>query len=208
MPRLSRQLRSFGSTWRESPAYESLPNTVKVVTVGHQDVRSGPVLLIQADGTVYALGGAVEYIFATSTANITGIDYGQYVYNLDHAGPSGFSFVFDLAILDDPIQLPWASNIVDASISTTGGYALYLDVAGNVFTNRMISPMRTSSPHPALVFAVIFISIFLLHLPLLEGALVNGALLLHVAVARRVDRDLLLDLARGRHHGGHRMRRP
>jgi len=34
--------------------------------------------------------------------------------------------------------------------------------------NRMISPMRSSSPHPALVFAVIFVAIFVLHLPLLQ----------------------------------------
>src|SRR5579864_4033642 len=32
----------------------------------------------------------------------------------------------------------------------------------------MISPTRSSSPHPALVFAVIFVAIFLLHIPLLS----------------------------------------
>src|SRR6202047_518615 len=32
----------------------------------------------------------------------------------------------------------------------------------------MISPTRAPSPHPALVFAVIFVFIFLLHLPLLQ----------------------------------------
>src|SRR6266568_1216043 len=32
----------------------------------------------------------------------------------------------------------------------------------------MTSPMRTSSPHPALVFAVVSVGIFLLHLPLLQ----------------------------------------
>src|ERR1700719_5011769 len=32
----------------------------------------------------------------------------------------------------------------------------------------MISPTRSPSPHPALVFAVIFVTIFLLHIPLLQ----------------------------------------
>src|SRR6202165_3307030 len=32
----------------------------------------------------------------------------------------------------------------------------------------MTSPMRSSSPHPAVVFAVIFVAIFLLHVPLLQ----------------------------------------
>src|SRR6202162_1584365 len=32
----------------------------------------------------------------------------------------------------------------------------------------MISPTRSPSPHPALVFAVIFVAIFLLHVPLLQ----------------------------------------
>ncbi len=35
-------------------------------------------------------------------------------------------------------------------------------------TGRIASPMRSSSPHPALVFAVIFVTIFLLHAPLLQ----------------------------------------
>src|ERR1700730_952913 len=34
--------------------------------------------------------------------------------------------------------------------------------------DRMTSPMRSSSPHPAFVFAVIFVALFLLHLPLLQ----------------------------------------
>jgi hypothetical protein len=42
------------------------------------------------------------------------------------------------------------------------------DVAGDVSTDTIISPMRSSSPHPALVFAGIFVVIFLLHVPLLE----------------------------------------
>ncbi len=41
------------------------------------------------------------------------------------------------------------------------------DVAGNVSTGRMTSPMR-SSRHPALVFVVIFVALFLLHAPLLQ----------------------------------------
>src|ERR1700674_2643278 len=32
----------------------------------------------------------------------------------------------------------------------------------------MFSPTRSSSPHPAVVLAVIFVAIFLLHLPLLQ----------------------------------------
>jgi Dolichyl-phosphate-mannose-protein mannosyltransferase len=41
------------------------------------------------------------------------------------------------------------------------------DVVGNVSTGRMTSPMR-SSRHPALVFVVIFVAVFLLHVPLLQ----------------------------------------
>jgi hypothetical protein len=49
----------------------------------------------------------------------------------------------------------------------SGGNAGLTDVAGNVTTGRMTSPMR-SSRHPALVFVVIFVAVFLLHAPLLQ----------------------------------------
>src|SRR5579859_7784089 len=42
------------------------------------------------------------------------------------------------------------------------------DVATNASTGRMASPMRSASPHPAVVFALIVIAIFLLHAPLLQ----------------------------------------
>src|SRR5579859_1562577 len=42
------------------------------------------------------------------------------------------------------------------------------DVATNASTGRMASPMRSASLHPAVVFALIVIAIFLLHAPLLQ----------------------------------------
>jgi hypothetical protein len=63
----------------------------------------------------------------------------------------------------------------------------------------MISPTRSPSPHPALVFAVIFVAIFLLHVPLLQlpyfwdeagyyvpaarDMLLNGSLIPHTTVS-------------------------
>src|SRR3984893_19058208 len=35
-------------------------------------------------------------------------------------------------------------------------------------SSKISNPMQTSDPHPALVFAVIFVFIFLLHAPLLQ----------------------------------------
>src|SRR5260370_12363174 len=38
----------------------------------------------------------------------------------------------------------------------------------NISNDRMKSPTRSARPHPAIVFAIIFVCIFLLHVPLLQ----------------------------------------
>ncbi len=110
--------------WNEATDLEGL-NTVKVVT---GSAGASVSLLIQGDGSVWAVSGA-----NTSGSGIvhpiTGIDYSQF-------------FTFDpiTGLTVDPaithaMPIPWASNIVDAAICVNfnNEFALYLTADGRVY---------------------------------------------------------------------------
>lgn len=107
--------------WTEVPSLEAL-DTVKVVASGGTEVT----LFVQRDGTVWAAGGQADFF---SETNVTGIFYGQYISFCGFSGPFLGVHVDPRAYY--PAQIPWATNIVDAS--TADEYALYLTSNGVVY---------------------------------------------------------------------------